>query len=588
MFTNDVPNLRLILLGGEALQPSVVQRWSRPDRRIFNTYGPTEATVVATACEVRRGEPVTIGRPIPNYSCYVVGEDMSLVPSGVQGELLIGGPGVAQGYLQRPELTAEKFIANPFPSDGSDAILYRSGDAVSLDDQGAIVFHGRIDDQVKIRGFRVELGEIEVKLDELPGVAQAAVVLRNDDGLDRLVAFIVPEQGSGIDRMQVRVALAELLPSYMVPSRFELVETLPRLVSGKVDRKVLRGMPLATTADRTEEQEAARTETEAALLLAAQRVFPGQSLPFDADFFTELGGHSLIAARFVSAVRETPSLAGITLQDVYGSRSLRAMAALIDGRAPEGPFVPKDLSFTPPPLMRRFLCGLAQAAALPFILGLMTAQWLGVFVSYMLISGESSTGFWQDAGTLLGVYMAINVATLAIAVAGKWLILGRTKPGRYPLWGVYYYRWWLSQRLLGPHPHEVVPGHADHAAVPAVARRAGRGRRHHLRIRVRRDRPRVDRQRRMHRRQGEVRQCRGRGQRAHHRLHRYRRRRVYRHLLRHRARRRHRQGRRIGRSHRRGAGRPHRSLGNLGRLARQACRGCRPLQPRATSPSRAR
>ena len=319
---------------------------------------------------------------------------------------------------------------------------------MSLDDHGDIVFHGRIDDQVKIRGFRVELGEIEVKLDELPGVAQAAVVLRNDDGLDRLVAFIVLERGSGIDRMQVRVALAELLPSYMVPSRFELVETLPRLVSGKVDRKVLRGMPLATTADRTEEQEAARTETEAALLLAAQRVFPGQSLPFDADFFTELGGHSLIAARFVSAVRETPSLAGITLQDVYGSRSLRAMAALIDGRAPEGPFVPKDLSFTPPPLMRRFLCGMAQAAALPFILGLMTAQWLGVFVSYMLISGESSTGFWRDAGTLLGVYMAINVATLAIAVAGKWLILGRTKPGRYPLWGVYYYRWWLSRRLL--------------------------------------------------------------------------------------------------------------------------------------------
>src|SRR4029078_13099548 len=127
--------------------------------------------------------------------------------------------------LKRPELTAEKFIVNPFATDGSDPILYRSGDAVSVDPAGNIVFHGRIDDQVKIRGFRVELGEIEVKLDALPGVAQCAVVLRQDDGLDRLVAFIAPEQGAGIDRMQVRVALAELLPSYMVPSRFELVET---------------------------------------------------------------------------------------------------------------------------------------------------------------------------------------------------------------------------------------------------------------------------------------------------------------------------------------------------------------------------
>jgi non-ribosomal peptide synthetase-like protein len=446
MFSRDIPSLRLILLGGEALQPSVVQKWAKPGRRLFNTYGPTEATVVATACEVKAGEPVTIGGPIPNYSCYVVTEDLQLCAVGQQGELLIGGPGVAQGYLQRPELTAEKFIANPFESDGTDPVLYRSGDAVSLDPAGNIVFHGRIDDQVKIRGFRVELGEIEVKLDELPGVAQAAVVLRHDDGLDRLVAFILPEEGSGIDRMQVRVALAERLPSYMVPSRFELVETLPRLSSGKIDRKTLKAMPLAAANGAGEEQEPARTPTEAALLAAAQRVFPGQSLPFEADFFTELGGHSLIAARFVSAVRETPRLAGVTLQDVYGARTLRAMAARLDERCPAEDGEAADLSFTPPPLARRFFCGLAQAAALPFILGLMTAQWLGVFVSYMLLSNEE-TGFWASVATLLGVYMGINVLTVAIAIASKWLIIGRTRPGRYPLWGAYYYRWWLVQRI---------------------------------------------------------------------------------------------------------------------------------------------
>ena len=165
----------------------------------------------------------------------------------------------------------------------------------------------------------------------------------------------------------------------------------------------------------------------------------------------DLGGHSLLAARFVSAVRETAHLDGLTLQDVYGARSLRAMAERLDARAPQGgggrEAERKDRSFTPPPLLRRFLCGAAQAAALPFILALMTAQWLGVFVSYMLLSGEDA-GILQEIATLLGVYMVINAATVLIAVAAKWLVIGRTKPGRYPLWGVYYYRWWLAQRFI--------------------------------------------------------------------------------------------------------------------------------------------
>ncbi|MCP8939068.1 amino acid adenylation domain-containing protein [Alsobacter sp. SYSU M60028] len=447
ILSQDVPTLRLILLGGEALPASVVQRWAREGRRIFNTYGPTEATVVATACEARPGETVSIGGPIPNYSCYVVAESMTLLPPGVQGELLIGGPGVARGYLQRPELTEEKFIANPFASDGLDPVLYRSGDAVSLDEQGRILFHGRIDDQVKIRGFRVELGEIEAKLDELPGVAQAAVVLRNDDGLDRLIAFIVAEPGTDVDRMQIRVALAERLPSYMVPSRFEMLDSLPRLISGKIDRKALRAAPLSSGQERSDEQEAARTPTEAALLAAAQRVFPGQTLPFDADFFTDLGGHSLIAARFVSAVRETPALSGMMLQDIYGARTLRGMAALIDGRAPAGPHVPRDLGFAPPPFMRRFLCGAAQAVAMPFILGLVTLQWLGLFLASVYLL-QDDAGVLGEIPVLLGIYVLLNLGTKLLVVALKWAIIGRTKPGRYPLWGAYYFRVWLVERLI--------------------------------------------------------------------------------------------------------------------------------------------
>ena len=447
LLNRDIPCVRLILLGGEALPPPLVSRWSKPGRRLFNTYGPTEATVVATACELRPGEPVTIGRPIPNYSAYVVDESLNLLPPGVQGELLIGGPGIAKGYLKRPELTAEKFIANPFPSDGRDPILYRSGDAVSLDEAGNIAFHGRIDDQVKIRGFRVELGEIETKLVHLPGVAQAAVVLRQDEGMDRLVAFLVLEAGVALDRATIRADLRDELPPYMIPSHFEIVEALPRLSSGKVDRKSLKMAELAV-GDAPGEQEEPANETEAALLVAAKRVFGNQAIPFGADFFTDLGGHSLLAARFVSNVREVPVLASITLQDVYGKRSLRAMADdLIEKTGGAGAaHVARDLSFEPPPLMRRFLCGLAQAAALPVILTLNTMQWLGIFVTYLLLAGEG-LGFLAQMAALLAVYVVINAVTALTAIALKWVVLGRTKPGRYPLWGAYYFRWWFVKRL---------------------------------------------------------------------------------------------------------------------------------------------
>ena len=449
LMPRDIATLRVIILGGEACPPTLANRWCKPGRTIFNSYGPTEATVVATVAEVQPNMPVTIGGPIANYTCYVADEANNLLERGVEGELLIGGPGVAQGYLKRDTLTAEKFIANPFAGHfaaASDPILYRSGDAVAMEADGKIAFRGRIDDQVKIRGFRVELGEIESKLAEFPGVNQAAVVLRNDDGLDQLVAFLVAEKGETLDPKAIRANLRETLPAYMAPARYEMRDVLPRLSSGKVNRNALKKEAL-TAPVSTEEQEEPTTPTEAILLDAAKKVLPPQSMPFDADFFTDLGGHSLLAARFVSLVRLTPSLAGITLQDMYAARTLRAISALLDEKSARIG-APKDLSFTPPPLMRRFWCGLAQAICLPFILALSTAQWLGIFVSYMLLT-DTDASIWQEIISLLGVYVLVNIITTILAVATKWLVIGRFKPGRYPIWGVYYFRWWLVQRMLG-------------------------------------------------------------------------------------------------------------------------------------------
>ena len=357
-------------------------------------------------------------------------------------------PGIAKGYLKRPELTAEKFIANPFPSDGRDPILYRSGDAVSLDEAGNIAFHGRIDDQVKIRGFRVELGEIETKLVHLPGVAQAAVVLRQDEGMDRLVAFLVLEAGVALDRATIRADLRDELPPYMIPSHFEIVEALPRLSSGKVDRKSLKMAELAV-GDAPGEQEEPANETEAALLVAAKRVFGNQAIPFGADFFTDLGGHSLLAARFVSNVRED---AGARLDHAPGR--LRQALLARDGRRPHRedrrrrrracrarPLVHAAAADAPLPVRPRPGRG---AAGDPDAQHGAVARHLRHLPAARRRRARLPR---PQMAALLAVYVVINAVTALIAIALKWVVLGRTKPGRYPLWGVYYFRWWFAKRL---------------------------------------------------------------------------------------------------------------------------------------------
>ncbi|KPZ07707.1 Amino acid adenylation [Pseudomonas amygdali pv. ulmi] len=184
LFSEDVPGLRMINLGGEMCPESLVDRWATPNRQMFNTYGPTEATVSASLARLSRGRPVSIGTPLPNYGLLVIANDPavgsslapSLLPRGEVGELCIIGPGLAEGYLGRPDLTQEKFLPNQWSTGYHDARLYRTGDLARIDDEGQVQCLGRADDQVKIRGFRVELGEIEALLAQQPGVGTVAVV----------------------------------------------------------------------------------------------------------------------------------------------------------------------------------------------------------------------------------------------------------------------------------------------------------------------------------------------------------------------------------------------------------------------------
>ena len=464
LFAQDVPSLRLINLGGEACPESLVSRWSAAGRTLFNTYGPTEATVSASLAVLRAGEPVTIGRPLPNYRLMVVDPDdrqqLRLRARGETGELCIGGPGVALGYVGRPELTAEKFVDDPWAG-GSGARVYRTGDLACIDADDNVRFFGRVDDQVKIRGFRVELGEIEVALARLAGIATAAVVLRQDDGIDQLVAFYVSEFGQPQPTAELRGALAAALPPYMVPARFEALPAMPRLSSGKIDRKTLKSRPLSEAVDDGE-SDLPETPAEAVLFAAAGRLFPGQPLRRVTDFFSDLGGHSLSAARLASALRADARFAGITLRDLYRGRTLGAIAeAMTQAAAAKPRAAPRPFKVSS--TARRWLCGVAQAVTIPLLVALNMMQWLAPFFTYHFYTGDPDDSIPRAVAMSVTAYVAVTLLTFVVTIAGKWLVLGRARPGRYPLWGLTYFRWWLADRLIDAAPAFLLPGSSLHA-----------------------------------------------------------------------------------------------------------------------------
>jgi non-ribosomal peptide synthetase-like protein len=462
LFNQEVPSLRLINLGGEMCPESLVERWSRDGRQMFNTYGPTEATVSASLARLHPGLAVTIGTPLPNYGLLVIdanvepSQPLRLLARGEIGELCITGPGLAAGYLGRPDLTAEKFLPNPWSSGLHDARLYRTGDLARIAADGEVVCLGRADDQVKIRGFRVELGEIEALLAQQEGVGTVAVLLRKDDGIDQLVAYLVPESGVELNPKELRASLAAKLPPYMVPGRYEMQEAMPRLTSGKIDRKALKAMPLSVPpAGSVEDSDLPETPAETALFAALSTLFPGQPILRQADFFTDLGGHSFFAARLASALRADPRFAHVTVRDIYQQRQVGKIAQVL-ADAPDAGAAEQD--WTPPSAIKRWTCGLAQAAAMPALVALRMAQWLAPFFTYHFFTGDPGDSVPRAIAASVGVFLLATLMEFGIAIAGKWLIAGRLTAGVYPLWGLTYYRWWLSDRLVESAPAYLLSG----------------------------------------------------------------------------------------------------------------------------------
>ena len=454
LFTLDLPNLRMINLGGEACPEALANKWATAKCQVFNTYGPTEATVSASLTELHAGIPVTIGRPLPNYVLLVVDPEptnsLRLLLRGETGELCISGPGVAMGYLGRPELTAEKFLVNPFATGVHDQRLYRTGDLARIDDSGSVQCLGRTDDQVKIRGFRVELGEIESILCQQANIGTAAVILRNDNGIERLLAYIITENKAAPVLSELRASLAESLPAYMVPSYIETLTEMPRLLSGKIDRKALRALPLNTVSTDSSESDTPINLAEEVLFACLGKLFPGQPIHRDADFFSDLGGHSLLAARLASALRTSPQFTNFTVRDIYQQRQIGRIAEILTATPMALPAV--ESTWLPPSASKRWLCGAAQALTVPVLVLLRMSQWLASFFTYHFFTGDPGDSIAVAIAASIGVFLLATVLSFVVAIAGKWLVAGRLKAGRYPLWGFTYFRWWLADRLIESAP----------------------------------------------------------------------------------------------------------------------------------------
>ena len=445
-----IPSLRLLILGGEACPADLVTRWARPGLRLVNTYGPTEATVIATWTDLQPGRPVTIGRAVPNARVYVLDEKGRLCPRGTAGELHLSGAGLSAGYLGRPELTAERFLPNPYTDGPFTERLYRTGDLVRFNSEGDLEFLGRIDAQVKLRGFRIELEEIEAALRQDPSVLAAAVTLLKEDGLERLVGYVVPRPGQAVDEAALLRGLRERLPSYMVPAGLEALPALPTLASGKVDR---RGLPAPAVRTASPAPDATRSPREARLTDCWTRLFQGRRPDLDEDFFRDLGGHSLIAAAMVSELRREAAFTGLAMPDVYAFPTLRALAAEFDTRAARGASLAPAVGPARPeasPWLHR-LCTAAQVLALYPLLGFYALQWMSPYLVYSWSQDQDLPRFTGIAAALLSLGL-VYPAMYLLSIAAKWLLLGRIRPGRHRLWGFYYWRWWLAQRIIAATP----------------------------------------------------------------------------------------------------------------------------------------
>jgi hypothetical protein len=336
--------LEQLLLGGEALPIALVQQLSKVVvGEIHNLYGPTETTIWSTTHKLEDAETtrphtssvVPLGHPVASTEVYILDKHLQLLPIGVPGELYIGGEGVVRGYLNRPDLTAERFIPHPYARPEAlqgGARLYRTGDLARCRSDGTLEYLGRIDQQIKLRGYRIELGEIEATLRTYPGVQEAVVLLQEEDASRKyLVAYVV---GVGLAPALLQDSLRERLPEYMVPTIIVELESLPLLPNGKINRHALPPVDQATRQSKQRQGPASvgvKSLTPLQELLGAvwKEVLHLAEVDLEENFFA-LGGHSLLVTQVVARLREVLGV-DVPLRSLFEAPTLERFALLVEG-----------------------------------------------------------------------------------------------------------------------------------------------------------------------------------------------------------------------------------------------------------------
>ncbi len=460
---NDLPHIRQLVVSGEACPPDLVNRWATEDRDMLNVYGPTEATVNTTAGKLQKGKDVTIGRPLPGYDLYILDEKLAPVAKGEKGELYIAGSGISRGYLNQQDLTRKTYITwhNQELSNANAATpepgtrLYKTGDLVRWNEEQELEFFGRIDSQIKLRGFRIELSEIEAVLLEHENITAAAVKLCEVNQLQHLAAYVlVKDKTMNIDRTDLLAMMRDKLPAYMIPSFLDVLDTFPRVASGKVNMSLLPEPAQHLVSEKPaadQEFTEPENEYEAAIASIWAGQFGVERVGLDQNYFTDLGGHSLLAAQMVTSLYKSLNLS-VSVRDIYKFPTIEKLAAHC-GELAEAVCKtenenggrknsPKQKSLKAWPwstviLQIIYFLIIVPLLTLPLVLilplAIETMQSQSTPVILLVLSFALAGGTWA--------------ALLIMAIAAKWLLIGRYKPGRYPLWGSFYIRWWIASRL---------------------------------------------------------------------------------------------------------------------------------------------
>ena len=481
----DLPNLRLILVSGEACPNNLVSRWCHPKRTFLNAYGPTEATVTATLAELKPDKPVTIGVPLPTYTMVILDEQRpKTIADGGLGEIGIAGIGLAEGYLHRPDLTTEKFIPDflGIPNNPSKRI-YRTGDLGCINSDGEIEFHGRIDTQVKIRGYRIELTEIESVLMQVPNIVQTVVdTYESEPGVVELVAYYNLKSGvSKVSASEISEILRSHLPAYMVPAYIEYLPVMPMASSNKVDRKNLPPPSGSRFVVESSDFVAPENEKEAILAEALAEIMEVQRLSTEDHFFDNIGAHSLLMAQFCAKIRQHDAFAHVSMQDVYLNPTIKKLAEklTLTGSTNSSPAQQQEPTYSPSTFAYYF-CGALQL--LSYVAYIFIFMWLLIsgiewvktdnptaiynfcaqkYLSSELINNLYSMGckIQTESSVAQRVYFRMVtfasvafVGLSAIPIALKWLLIGRWKEQVIPIWSLRYFRFWLVKTLVQTAP----------------------------------------------------------------------------------------------------------------------------------------